>query len=156
MATQGLDTAIVPATPPPPTLPVNGSADVVVTVDDAHISYAVQGCPLTAWLDDTIEDDITFGTFPKYVTADDGRRWATHMVVIRIIIASVTDWSFRLTSPLSGIPGDVERSFISLPEADNPVELAITPSQATFTTGFWDSQATGDVLLPGTVSVTCR
>ena len=128
----------------------------MIAVDDARIAYAIQGCPVTAWLDEAIEDDINFGTFPEYVTTDDGTRWSTHIVVIRIIDASLTDWSFRLTSPLSGIPGDTERSFISLPEADNRVELAITPAQATFTTGFWDSQAANDVLLPGTVSVTCR
>lgn len=155
-ATDGLDTTILPATPPAPTPPVNGSADVVVAVDDVRIAYAVPVCPVTAWLDDAIEDDVIFGTFPDYLTADDGTRWSTHMVVIRIINASVTDWSFRLTSPLSGIPGDAERSFVSIPEMDNHVELAITPGDATFATGFWDAQAANDVLLPGTVSVTCR
>lgn len=153
-----LDTTIVPATPPPPTPPVEGAADVVIAVADAHLSYAVQGCPVTAWLDDAIEDDIDFGTFPEYLTAGDGTRWSTHMVVLRIVNASATDWSFRLTSPLSGIPGDTERSLVSLPEADNRIELAISPSVATFTTGFWDSQSTDDNPLPdlGTVSVTCR
>ena len=155
-ATDGLDTTIVPATPAAPTPPVEGAADVLIAVDDAHISYAVQGCPVAAWLDDAIEDDINFGTFPEYLTTDDGTRWSTHMAVLRIVNGSVTDWTFRLTTPLSGIPGDTERSLVSLPEADNRVEFATTPSQAIFTTGFWDAQAADDVLLPGTVSVTCR
>jgi hypothetical protein len=135
-----------------------GAADVLIAVDGAHVSYSIQGCPVAAWLDDSIEDAINFGTFPEYLTADDGTRWTTHMVVLRISDGSVIDWSFRLTSPLSGIPGDTERALVSLPDADNRIELAITGSEATFTTGFWDSQRTEDSLPPdmGTVSVTCR
>jgi len=158
-ASEGLDTTIVPATPAVPTPPVEGAADVLIAVDDAHIVYAVEGCPVTAWLDDAIKDDINFGTFPEYLTADDGTRWSTHMVVLRIVNASVTDWSFRLTSPLSGIPGDVERSLTSLPDPDIRIEVAITPSEAVFTTAFWDSESSDEMAprpVPGTVSVTCR
>jgi hypothetical protein len=149
----------VPATPTPPTPPVSGSADVVIAVDNANIGYAVEGCPVTAWLDEAIEDDINFGVFPEYLTAEDGTRWSAHLVVLRISNGSVTDWSFRLTSPLSGIPGDAERSLISLPDPDIRIELAITTGDATFTTGFWDS-ARSDEVAPqpvlGTVTVTCR
>jgi hypothetical protein len=154
----GLDTTIVPATPPLPSPPLLGVANVVVAVESARVAYAVEGCPLTAWLDDRIEDDFNFGVYPEYLTADDGTRWSTHMVVLTISTGSVTDWSFRLTSPLSGIPGDAERSLISLPDPDIDIELAITSSEATFTTGFFDSENTGYVLRPltGTVSVTCR
>jgi hypothetical protein len=158
-ATDGLDTTILPATPPAPTPPVNGAADVVVAVDDARISYAVPGCPVTAWLDEAIEDDINFGIYPEYLASDDGTRWSTHLVVLRIVGASVTDWSFRLISPLSGIPGDVERSLTSLPDPEISIELAITPSEATFTTAFWDSESSDEMApqpVPGTVSVSCR
>jgi hypothetical protein len=158
-ATDGLDTTILPATPPAPTPPVNGSADVVVAVDDARISYAVPGCPVTAWLDDAIEDAIDFGIYPEYLPADDGTRWSTHLVVLRIVGASVTDWSFRLISPLSGIPGDVERSLTSLPDPDISIDFVITPSEATFTTAFWDSESSEEMApepVPGTVSVSCR
>lgn len=154
-----LGTTTVPATPPPPTPPVSGSAEVVVAVDNATIAYAVEGCPVTAWLDDAIEDDISFGIYPEYLTAGDGTLWSTHMVVLRISNGSVTDWSFRLTSPLSGIPGDAERSLISLPDPDIRIELAITAGDATFTTGFWDSARSDEVApqpVPGTVTVTCR
>lgn len=80
------------------------------------------------------------------------------MAVLRISGASVTDWSFRLTSPLSGIPGDVERILTSQPDAALSIELAITDGRATFRTGFFDSEYTGDVPepIPGTISVTCR
>jgi len=158
-ATDGLDTTILPATPPAPTPPVNGSADVVVAVADARISYAVPGCPVTAWLDDAIEDAIDFGAFPEYLASDSGTRWSTHLIVLRIVRASVIDWSFRLISPLSGIPGDVERSLTSLPDPDIRIELAITPSEATFTTAFWDSESSDEMApqpVPGTVSVSCR
>lgn len=158
-ATEGLDTTIVPATPPQPTPPVEGAADVLIAVDDVRIAYAVEGCPVTAWLDDAIDDDINFGTFPEYLTAADATRWSTHMVVLQISNASVTDWSFRLTSPLSGIPGDAERSLTSLPDAAIRIKVAITPSEATFTTAFWDSESSDEMApqpVPGTVSVTCR
>jgi hypothetical protein len=157
--TDGLDTTILPATPPAPTPQVNGSAEVAVAVDDARISYAVPGCPVTAWLDDAIEDDIDFGIYPEYLASDDGTRWSTHLVVLRIGGASVTDWSFRLISPLSGIPGDVERSLTSLPDPDISIEFAITPGEATFTTAFWDSESSDEMApqpVPGTVSVSCR
>lgn len=155
---ESIDTTVVPATPPAPTPPVGGSADVVVAVDNATISYAVEGCPVTAWLDEAMEDDVNFGIFPEYLTANDGTHWSTHLVVLDIVDASVTDWSFVLTSPLSGITGDPERRLISLPDPDIQIELAITPSEATFTTGFWDSQASSDFPqpIPGTLSVTCR
>lgn len=153
-----LGTTTVPATLPP-TPPVSGSAEVVIAVDNATIAYAVEGCPVTAWFDDAIEDDISFGIYPEYLTAGDGTLWSTHMVVLRISNGSVTDWSFRLTSPLSGIPGDAERSLISLPDPDIRIELAITTGDATFTTGFWDSARSDEAApqpVPGTVRVTCR
>jgi hypothetical protein len=155
---ESIDTTVVPATPPAPTPPVGGSADVVIAADNARIAYAMQGCPIIAWLDDSIRDDLNFGTYPEYLTADDATRWSTHMVVLRISNASVTDWSFRLTSPLSGIPGDAERILTSEPDPEVSIELAITDGQATFTTGFFDSKATGYALhlIPGTISVTCR
>jgi hypothetical protein len=90
-----------------------GAADVLIAVDEEQIAYAVKGCPITAWLDETIEDDINFGAFPEYLTVDDGTRWSTHMVVLRIVNADVTDWSFVLTTPLTGRPGDAERRLIS-------------------------------------------
>jgi hypothetical protein len=159
MATESLPMTIWPATPAPPAPSVNGAAHVLVAVDDTNLSYAVEGCPVTAWLDAAIEDDINFGIYPEYLTADNGTRWSTHLVVLQIIDASVTDWSFVLTSPVSGIPGDAERSLISWPDRDIQIRVAITPSQATFTTAFWDTQRS-DELAPqpvrGTVSVTCR
>jgi hypothetical protein len=79
--------------------------------------------------------------------------------VLQIVDASVDDWSFVLTSPLSGIPGDTERSLISWPDRDIQIGVAITPSQATFTTAFWDTEPSDELApqpVPGTVSVTCR
>jgi hypothetical protein len=157
--TDGLDTTIVPATPPAPTPHLNGEADVVVAVDNARIAYAVSGCPVTAWLDDRIEDEISFGAYPDYLTADDGTLWSTSMVVLGISNGAVTDWSFRLTSPLSGIPGDAVRSLVSLPDPDISIDLAITVKDATFTTGFWDSATSGELApqpVAGIVTVTCR
>lgn len=158
MAAESLPTTIVPATPAPSTPSVYGAADIRLAVLDADISYGIAGCPVAAWLDETMEDGVNFGTYPEYVTADDGTRWSTHMVVLQIFGRSVTDWSFVLTSPLSGIPGDPEHSLISRPDRDNRIELAITSTEATFTTGFWDSQSSDNnpLPVPGTVSVTCR
>jgi hypothetical protein len=158
MAVESLPTTTLPATPPVPTPAVNGSADVVIAVGDIRIAYPVPGCPVTAWLDDAIEDDVNFGIYPEYLTLDDGSRWSTHMAVIRIDGATVSDWSFRLTSPLSGIIGDEERSFISDADPETPIDLAIATNKATFTTRFWDSESTANAPqpIPGTVSVTCR
>jgi hypothetical protein len=156
---ESIDATVVPATPPAHTPPVGGSADVIIAADNARFAYAIQGCPVIAWLDDSIPDDVNFGAYPEYLTADDGTRWSTHMVVLRISNGSVTDWSFRLTSPLSGIPGDAERSLISLPDPDIRIELAIMTGDATFTTGLWDSTRSDEVApqpVPGTVTVTCR
>jgi hypothetical protein len=155
--TDGLDTTIIPATPPAPTPGLNGQADVVVAVENARIAYAVSGCPVSAWLEDV--DDISFSAYPEYLTADDGTLWSTHMLVLTISGGSVIDWSFRLVSPLSGIPGDAERSLTSLPDPAIRIELAITPAVATFTTDFWDSARSGELApqpVPGTVTVTCR
>lgn len=157
-AVASFDTTVVPATPAQPTLPLDGSADVLVDVDNARIGYAVPGCPVTAWLDPTIEDDISFGTFPEYLIADDGSRWSTQLLVLNLVGAAVTDWSFVLTSPLTGIPGDAERSLISRPDRDSGIELAITASQATFTAAFWDSERSDEIApqpVAGMVSVTC-
>jgi hypothetical protein len=143
---------------PAATPPLSGSADVVVAIDNARLTYVVPGCPVTAWLDETIDDDVNFGAFPEYLTADDGTRWSTHLVVLQIVDGSVTDWRFYLTSPLSGIPGDVERTLVSVPDPDTRIELAMADGEAAFTTGFWDSQDTSAFPQPlsGTVSVTCR
>jgi hypothetical protein len=157
--TDGLDTTVEPATPPQHTPPLNGEADVIVAVDNARFTYAIHGCLVTAWLDDAIEDAVTFGAYPEYLTADDGTLWSTHMAVLRISGVSVIDWSFRLTSPLSGIPGDAERSLTSLPDPDIRIDLAMTPTQAIFTTSFWDSATSHEVApqpVPGIVTVTCR
>jgi hypothetical protein len=153
-----LETTTVPATPPQRTPPAGGSADVVVAVDDARIAYPIDVCPVTAWLDDAIEDDVNFGNYPDYLEADDGTRWSAHLAVLRITNLSVTDWSFYLTSPLSGIPGDVERSLISQPDPAIQMQLSISPSRAVFLTGFYDSASTGPypVVRPGSISVTCR
>jgi hypothetical protein len=142
----------------PPTIPP-GAADVLIAVDELHIAYAVEGCPVTAWLDETIEDDIDFGVFPDYLTTDDGTRWSTHMALLQIENADVSDWSFVLTTPLTGNPGDAERRLISSGDTDSGMTASFTDDNATFTTAFWDSaNADGTIVLPlpGTVTVTCR
>jgi len=155
---ESTETTVVPATPPAPTPPVNGSAAVVIAVGDVRIAYPVAGCPVTAWLDEAIQDGVSFGIYPEYLTLDDGSRWSTHMVVIRIDGAKVSDWSFRLTSPMSGIVGDSERSLISATDPDTPIDVAIATDEATFTTRFWDTESTeaDPQPIPGTVAVTCR
>ena len=155
---ESIDTTVVPATPPAPTPPLNRSADVVVAVDDVRIEYTAPGCPVTAWLDDAIPDYLSFGTYPEYLTVDDGSRWSTQLVVLAIADGEVTDWSFVLSSPLSGILGDPERRFMSQTDPDTVIDLAIAPSEATFTTPFWDSESTENDPAPlmGTVTVTCR
>jgi hypothetical protein len=136
-----------------------GAADVLIAVDEQQIAYAVKGCPVTAWLDETIEDDTNFGAFPEYLTASDGTLWSTHMVVLQIVNADVTDWSFVLTTPLTGKPGDAERRLISSGDSDSGMTASFTDDTATFTTAFWDSASEGEMTprpLPGTVTVTCR
>jgi hypothetical protein len=153
-----LEPSALPSLGETPAESLNGSADVIVAVDDARIAYAVPGCPVTAWLDEAIPDNVDFGTYPTYLTLDDGSRWSTQLVVLQIVDATVTDWSFVLSSPLTGIPGDAERSLVSRLDPDTVIELAIAPSEATITTAFWDSQNTENDPrpIPGTVSVTCR
>ena len=153
-----IETTVLPATPPAPTPPVNGSADVVVAVADIRIAYATAGCPVTAWLNDAMQDDVEFGTYPEYLTLEDGSRWTTQLLVLHVVDATVTDWSFVLSSPLSGILGDPERRLISQTDPDAPIELAATSNQATMTTRFGDSENPADDGrgTPGTVSVTCR
>jgi hypothetical protein len=156
LAPTSLQPSVSPS-PPSPSAP--GAADVLIAVDDAHISYAVERCPVMAWLDEAIQDDMPFGTFPEYLSAEDGTRWSTHMVVMQIENADVTDWSFVLTTPLTGKPGDAERRLISSGNSDSVITASFTGDSATFTTAFWDSASAGGMTprpLPGTVTVTCR
>ena len=155
--------SIQPSTSPPgetaaPTASGSGAADVLITLDDVTMGYPVRGCPVTAWLDAAIDDDIDFGVFPEYLTAIDGTRWTTHMVVLQVVNADVTDWSFYLTTPLTGKPGDAERRLISSGDSDSGMTASFTDARATFTTAFWDSASAGGTTprpLPGTVTVTC-
>jgi hypothetical protein len=145
--------------PKPSASPAFGAADVLITADELTMTYPVRGCPLTAWLDEAIDDGIDFGAFPEYVTAGDGTRWSTHMVVLQVVDADVTDWSFVLTTPLTGKPGDAERRLISSGDSDSGMTASFTDAMATFTTAFWDSASAGGMTprpLPGTVTVTCR
>jgi hypothetical protein len=153
-----LEPSASPSLSETPAESLNGSADVVVAVDDTRLAYAVPGCPVTAWLDEAIPDNVNFGTFPEYLTLDDGSRWSTQLVLLQIVDATVTDWSFVLSSPLTGRPGDAERRLVSRLDPDTVIELAITPSEATITTAFWDSRSPENdpKPIPGTVSVTCR
>jgi hypothetical protein len=134
-----------------------GAADVLITVDDVTIAYPVRGCPVTVWLDATTDDDVNFGIYPEYLTASDGMPWSTHMVVLQIVNGHVTDWSFVLTTPLTGKPGDAERRLISGTDAESGIGATFTDVEATFTTAFWDSE-NSDMAprpLPGSVTVTC-
>jgi hypothetical protein len=141
---------------------VDPLADVTITVGDLGISYGINVCPVTAWLDPEIEDSVSFGLYPEYVTAGDGGRWSTHMLVLRMANGTPVEWDFILTTPLSGIPGDTERSLISRQgvsgsELDNTLSATITDGAATFRTAFWDSQDPDPVPpLAGSATVTCR
>jgi hypothetical protein len=136
------------------------AADVSIVVGDLSMSYAIDFCPVAAWLDPEIGDGISFGRYPELVNASDGARWSTFMLVSNIVDGVPTEWSFTLTTPLSGIPGDTERSLISRREAggDEEIEAAITEGEATFSTSFWDSVDPSPFPspIPGTATVACR
>jgi hypothetical protein len=135
-----------------------GAADVLIAVDDVTIAYPVRGCPVAVWLDAAIDDDIDFGIYPEYLTASDGTRWSTHMVVLQMVNGHVTDWSFVLTTPLSGKPGDAERRLMSSGDTDSRMTASFTDDRATFATAFWDSASADEMTprpLPGSVTVTC-
>lgn len=155
---ESIDVTIVPATPPAPTPSLNDSADVAIAVGDLRIAYAIPRCPVTAWLDDAIDDDVSFGVYPEYLTLDDGSRWSSQLVVLAVADETVTEWSFVLSSPLTGEPGGVERRLISQTDPETVIALAIEPAEATITTGFWDSESTENFPQPmlGTVTVTCH
>jgi hypothetical protein len=141
-----------PATPQPSG---GAAAEVTIAIDTRSMSYTVDGCPVTAWLDPKMEDGVDFGTYPQDVIASDGTLWSTHMAVLRMLNGSPTDWSFTLTTALD-VPGGIERRLISRPEAE--ITAALSEHEATFTTLFWDSEDTSPVPQPltGTVVVTCE
>lgn len=142
--------------PEPTPLPLTRAA-VAIIAGGLQLDYEIDGCPVTAWADPAIGDGITFGIYPIGVTANDGREWATQMVVMRITDGVPTDWSFILSTP-PGVPSaQNERRLTSSPNVMGmEMSAEITDTLSVFTTAFLDPvRPFAEQLLPGMVTVTC-